>query len=90
MFPVGGKRTNPVVVGIGLGVLVELPALFAALISGGAGHGDYAAARALFSAPMLLTLLEGDTIGPFSMILLALAHLIAASACFAGTLPNFS
>ena len=37
----------------------------AAIISGGAGHGDYVAARALFPTSMLLTLLEGR-IGAFS------------------------
>ena len=53
-------------VGFGLGVLLELPTIFAAIISGGAGHGDYIAARALFPSSMLLTLLEGR-IGEFSI-----------------------
>jgi hypothetical protein len=43
-------------------------ALSLAILSAGAGHGDYASARALFPLPMLLTLLQGDTIGLLSMI----------------------
>ena len=46
-------------------MLFALPALGAAILSGGSGHGDYAAARALFPLPMLLTLAEGS-VGPFS------------------------
>jgi len=105
-----------VAVGSALGVVISFPALFAAVISGGAGHGDYAAARMLFPAPMLLTLLDHDTIGAFSIgigllqfpvygallgwsvarknylpaFAVTTAHIIAAVACFAGTLPNFS
>lgn len=59
----------PVAVGFAVGLVVEVVALFLAMLSGGAGHGDYAAARALFPVPMLTTLLEGDTIGPLSMTL---------------------
>jgi hypothetical protein len=110
------STVNTVVVGFVLGVLVAVPAVMAAVISGGAGHGDYFAARALFPAPMLLTLLEGDKVGAFSIVVgllqfpiygtllgwsiarknlvplavVILAHIIAASACFAGALPNFS
>lgn len=50
-------------------MVVGVVALFLAVLSGGAGHGDYAAARALFPLPMLATLLEGDTIGPLSFTL---------------------
>jgi hypothetical protein len=57
---------NATLVGIGLGILIELLALAVAIISGGAGHGDYVAARALFPTSMLLTLLEGR-IGAFSI-----------------------
>lgn len=57
----------PVAVGFALGLVVEAVALFLAVLSGGIGHGDYAAARALFPVPMLTTLLEGDTIGPLSL-----------------------
>ena len=59
----------PMAVGVALGLVVEVVALVLAMLSGGAGHGDYAAARALFPVPMLTTLLEGDTIGPLSMTL---------------------
>jgi hypothetical protein len=54
-------------IGLALGIAVELLAVVAAAASAGAGHGDYVAARVLFPAPMLLTLLEGDRIGPFSL-----------------------
>ncbi|MEO7691048.1 MAG: hypothetical protein ABIS51_17335 [Sphingomonas sp.] len=54
-----------VVAGIAVGTLIELPALFAAIMSAGAGHGDYVAARMLFPVSMLLTLIEGS-IGPIS------------------------
>lgn len=57
-----------VMLGFALGVLFALPALFAAILSAGAGHGDYVAARALFPVSMLLTLVEGR-IGYFSMAL---------------------
>lgn len=59
----------PMAVGIAIGLVVEVAALFLAMLSGGAGHGDYAAARALFPVPMLTTLLEGDTIGLLSFTL---------------------
>jgi len=60
-----------VVAGAVLGLLVELPAVLAAIISSGAGHGDYFAARALFPLPMLLTLVEGS-IGVLSITLILL------------------
>ncbi len=44
-----------------------------AILSGGAGHGDYAFARALFPLPMLVTLLTNDTIS-FPSIALALVQ----------------
>jgi hypothetical protein len=56
-----------VAVGFASGVLVALPAIIAAVISAGAGHGDYVLARLLFPAPCLLTLLEGDRFGAFSI-----------------------
>ena len=110
------STTNTVVVGLASGVLVAVPAAMAAVASGGAGHGDYVAARALFPAPMLSTLLEGGTVGAFSIavgllqfpiygallgwsiarknylpaVVVTLAHIIAASVCFAGALPNLS
>lgn len=53
--------------GVLAGVLLSLPALFLALLSAGAGHGDYGFARALFPMPMLLTLIQSDNIGILSM-----------------------
>ncbi|PSJ36491.1 hypothetical protein C7I55_25810 [Sphingomonas deserti] len=58
-----------VTAGFGLGVVLELAGLIIAIASSGAGHGNYVAARALFPAPMLLTLVEGGQIGPFSLAL---------------------
>jgi len=55
-----------VIVGAAWGALVAAPAIWIAIMSGGAGHGDYVAARALFPAPMLLTLIEGE-IGSLAM-----------------------
>ena len=59
---------SAVLVGLALGVLFALPSLSAAVISGGAGHGDYVAARLLFPGPILATLLEGG-IGGVSIAL---------------------
>ena len=53
-------------IGIVIGALLALPALFIAIASGGAGHGDYVWARALFPLTMLLMLIEG-TIGPIGI-----------------------
>jgi hypothetical protein len=53
--------------GLAAGVLLALPALLAAIASAGAGHGHYVAARALFPAPMLLTLLQHHRIGAASI-----------------------
>jgi hypothetical protein len=111
-----GKVFFAILKGVGIGVLIELPALLFAFMSAGAGHGDYGAARALFPVPMLLTILTDDTIGLLvgSLALLqfplygaliawnirrgfrrplapvAVLHIVAAVACFAGLLPNFS
>ena len=97
-------------------MVVGIPAVMAAVAQGGAGHGGYVAARALFPVPMLLTLLQDDSIGAFSIavgllqfpiygallgwsvarknwipaVAVILAHIIAASVCFAGIFPNFS
>ena len=65
--PVRPQVLGPTLVGLAVGLAVEVVALFLAVLSGGIGHGDYAAARALFPVPMLTTLLEGDTIGPLSL-----------------------
>lgn len=110
------STAKSIAIGFASGVLVALPAIFAAIMSAGAGHGDYVAARWLFPVPCLLTLLEDDSFGTFSIGLgllqfpiygavlgwsgerknylpavgMALAHIVAALFCFAGTLPNFS
>jgi hypothetical protein len=52
-----------------LGALVTPLALFVAMISAGAGHGDYLAARLLYPVPMLLTWITGDTITNISLAL---------------------
>jgi hypothetical protein len=56
-------------VGAVLGVLIGLPALYAAIVSSGGGHGHYVAARALFPVPMLMTFYQGDRIGLLSISL---------------------
>ncbi|HSZ59279.1 MAG TPA: hypothetical protein VK797_26795 [Tepidisphaeraceae bacterium] len=48
--------------GLLLGIVLTPPALFLAVISAGAGHGDYAFARAFFPLPMLATRLTGNYI----------------------------
>lgn len=48
------------------GLALSIPALILAMLSSGAGHGDYAFARALFPVPMLLTF--NDTINILSLI----------------------
>lgn len=53
-------------IGLGAGVIIEAPAVVAAIMSAGAGHGAYVAARILFPFSMLLTLIEG-AIGPIAM-----------------------
>jgi len=59
-----------------IGALFSLPvtivAMFLAIASGGAGHGDYVIARALFPIPILATLLDHGTI---DLPILALALL---------------
>jgi hypothetical protein len=65
-MPTGQAEPNsrnaffPILLGIAFGAFVEVPALFVAIISAGAGHGDYVAARILFPFSMLLTLVEGS------------------------------
>jgi hypothetical protein len=49
--------SRPVLTGLLVGIAIEVPAMLLAILSGGAGHGDYLLARALFPLPMLLTLL---------------------------------
>lgn len=52
--------------GVGIGTLLTGPAILAAIMSGGAGHGSYITARVLFPFSMLLSQLEG-VIGPVAM-----------------------
>lgn len=61
-----GAGLESVAPGVLFGAVIEVPALYAAIWSAGAGHGDYVAARALFPASMLLTLVEGH-IGVFAI-----------------------
>ncbi len=46
--------------GVGIGTLFTGPAILAAIMSGGAGHGSYIAARVLFPFAMLFSQLEGS------------------------------
>jgi hypothetical protein len=66
-------RKISVIVGLGLGVAITPLAITLAIISGGAGHGHYEFARALFPYTMLLTRVSGDTI-TMPLIVLALAQ----------------
>jgi hypothetical protein len=45
-------RSAAIALGAGIGVVITLPALFLALLSAGAGEGDYGFARGLFPIPM--------------------------------------
>ena len=56
--------------GAAVGVIVTIPAALLAVKSGGAGHGDYVAARLLFPVPMLLAVV------PTIMMTLALAQCV--------------
>lgn len=47
-------QTAAALAGLVLGLLVELVAIVAAVVSAGAGHGDYVFARILFPVPFLL------------------------------------
>ena len=48
------RRKMAVGTGAGFGAALTLPAFFLALISAGAGHGDYGFARGFFPLPMLV------------------------------------
>lgn len=67
-------HTKRVAVGIGLGALATVPAMFLSLLSGGLGHGHYTFARACYPYSMLLTRITDDYIG-FPSVLLALLQL---------------
>jgi hypothetical protein len=52
--------------GVRIGILLTGPAVLAAIMSAGAGHGSYITARVLFPFAMLVSQLEGS-IGPVAM-----------------------
>lgn len=62
-----GTSSKAAVWGTLSGVVVTLPALFLAVLSSGAGHGDYLFARAVFPWPILVTL--DQTIGVPSLVM---------------------
>ena len=53
--------------GLLVGLCATPIALLLALLSGGAGHGDYVPARLLYPIPMLVTLLTNNTITSLSV-----------------------
>jgi len=59
--------------GVAIGVVLTPIAAVLAVVSGGAGHGDYLLARLLFPYTMLLTRLTGDVI-TVPLVVLALAQ----------------
>jgi hypothetical protein len=60
-------------VSILIGILVTPVVVFLAILSGGAGHGDYAFAKLFFPYSMLLTFYVNDTITA-PLIVLALVQ----------------
>lgn len=64
-----GWRVGQMVAGGVIGAIIIYPAISAAVISGGMGHGHYTAARALFPVPMLLTLWTDNHISDLSIVL---------------------
>ena len=48
-----------------LGIVITIPAIFLAVMSGGAGHGHYTFARLFFPFPMVLSALVGSIELPF-------------------------
>lgn len=64
--PPGLARAAVMAIGAGVGAAVTLPAIFLAILSGGAGHGTYLFARLLFPYAMLLTRLTGGRHGGVS------------------------
>ena len=65
---IDSEKSMGIVGGI-VGVVVTPIAVIAAMISGGAGHGDYVAAQVLYPVPILLS----DLLGDFSLPLIVLA-----------------
>lgn len=88
MFAAPNRFRRPLI-GLALGVPVTVLALIAAIVSAGAGHGDYVAARLMFPAPMLASLLSGDTIGAPSIVI-ALLQFPAYGALIGWTLGRQS
>ena len=66
------RRVVGIAVGVAAGFAVTLPALFLAVMSAGAGHGDYAFARGLFPVPMCIAVYLTDSIGVSSLVLACL------------------
>jgi hypothetical protein len=64
--PITKSAWKAAVIGFAFGSSFALPALVLAVMSSGAGHGDYFAARLLYPVSILLTLVEGR-IGVVSM-----------------------
>ncbi len=54
-----GQHWKPII-GAVLGLVVEMPAVLLAVMSGGAGHGDYLYARLLFPFSMASTFVTGE------------------------------
>lgn len=63
---IAGRTRLATLTGAGIGAVIAAPAILAAIMSGGAGHGSYVAARVLFPFSMLLTRLEGEN-GPVAI-----------------------
>ncbi|MBB5700047.1 hypothetical protein [Sphingomonas yantingensis] len=63
-----GRANHSSLIGAVTGAFATLPALVTAIMSAGAGHGDYIAARLLFPLSMLLSWVEGSGVGPLGMM----------------------
>lgn len=63
---IAGRTRLGTLMGAGIGAIIAAPAILAAIMSAGAGHGSYAAARVLFPFSMMLTRFAGE-IGPAAM-----------------------
>src|SRR6185295_15807631 len=66
--PMSGRRAIGALVGLAVGAVLTPVALYMAVISAGAGHGDYALAKILYPFSMLLTKVTDDTISMPSVI----------------------
>jgi hypothetical protein len=54
------SRPAAVLLGIGIGIVVTPPALLLAMLSAGAGHGDYGFALLFYPVPVCLARLTGE------------------------------